>query len=186
MKRRSADSHGSDVRPELERQALISARTLVDRMTVLYRELERTTDAPIAVHRALAAIGAEPGVPASRLAELLGIRRPAVSHVLKALAGRGWIERVRSDEDQRSVRVYATPAGQAILKVTSGKAVGTLQRSVRRLSEEELAGLAAGLAGVLRYLPEARRTPLRPRRSAGPGSPGAARLDSARHLPKER
>jgi DNA-binding MarR family transcriptional regulator len=156
MKRQSTDSHGSDDRPKLERQALIAARTLVDRMTVLYRDLERMTDAPIALHRALAAIGAEPGVPASRLAELLGIRRPAVSHVLKALAGRGWIERVRSEEDQRSVRVYVTAAGQAILKVTSGKAVGTLQRS--------------GLAGVLRHLPEAHRTPLRPLRSPRSGS----------------
>jgi DNA-binding MarR family transcriptional regulator len=186
MKRQSTHSHGSDDRPELERQALIAARTLVDRMTVLYRDLERMTDAPIALHRALSAIGADPGVPASRLAELLGIRRPAVSHVLKALAGRGWIERVRSTEDQRSVRVYVTAAGQAILKVTSGKAVGTLQRSVRRLSDDELAGLAAGLAGVLRHLPEAHRTPLRPRRSARPGGPGSSRLDSARHSRKER
>src|SRR5688572_29806697 len=127
-KRSSRGAHGLTGRGALEREALISARALVDRMRTLYRELERMTDAPITVHRALACIGDEPGIPASRLAARLGMQRPAVSHVLKGLVARGWIERRRHEGDQRSVQIHATADGQQILRATSGRAVRSEER----------------------------------------------------------
>ncbi len=138
----------------LERDALLAARALVDRMRTLYRELERMTDAPITVHRALTCIGENPGLHASQLALRLGMQRPAVSHVLKGLAGRGWIERRRHDGDQRSVQLHVTAEGQQILRATGGRAVGTLQRAVRGLSSRELQHLASGLSSLLARLPE--------------------------------
>jgi DNA-binding MarR family transcriptional regulator len=141
-------------RPRLERTALFASRTLVDRMRTLYRELERRTDAPITMHRALVCVGNEPGISASGLADALGMQRPAVSHVLKGLAERGWIERKREDSDQRSVRLYVTAHGRRVLGATAGRAAGTLQRSVRKLSDDALAGLAAGLEALLDHLPE--------------------------------
>lgn len=140
-------------RAEFERAALLAARTLVDHMRALYRELERMTDAPITMHRALNCIGEQPGVTASGLALALGMQRPAVSHVLRGLAARGWVERRRHDADQRSVRLHVTAPGQQILNKTGGRAVGTLQRSVRRLSLEQLKGLGAGLEALLAHLP---------------------------------
>jgi DNA-binding MarR family transcriptional regulator len=140
---------------QLERSALLAARTLVDRMRALYRELERMTDAPISMHRALTLLAEEPGITASRLAESLGMQRPAVSHVLRGLAERGWIERRRHADDQRSVRLHVSAAGVEILRQTGGRAVGTLQRAMRQLSREDLAGLAAGLNAVLVHLPRA-------------------------------
>jgi DNA-binding MarR family transcriptional regulator len=122
-------------------------------MRTLYRELERQTDAPITMHRALNYIGASPGMTASNLAAVLGMQRPAVSHTLKGLAERGWIERRRHASDQRSVSLHVTAAGQHVLGATAGRAVGTLQRCVRTLSPEELRGLAAGLEAVLINLP---------------------------------
>jgi DNA-binding MarR family transcriptional regulator len=154
-KRSVRHTGGPTGRSGLERDALLSARALVDRMRTLYRELERMTDAPITVHRALACIGEEPGIPASRLAARLGMQRPAVSHVLKGLVSRGWIERRRHDGDQRSVQIHATAEGQQILRATSGRAVGTLQRAVRGLSARELRQLAGGLAALLVRLPDA-------------------------------
>lgn len=148
-------------RSSLERDALLSARALVDRMRTLYRELERATDAPITVHRALACIGEEPGIPASRLATRLGMQRPAVSHVLKRLVARGWIERRRSEGDQRSVQIHATAEGQQIMRATSGRAVGTLQRAVRGMSARQLQQLAGGLAALLSRLPDAQSPPER-------------------------
>jgi DNA-binding MarR family transcriptional regulator len=142
-------------RSSLERDALLSARALVDRMRALYRELERMTDAPISVHRALACIGEEPGIPASRLATRLGMQRPAVSHLLKGLVARGWIERRRHEGDQRSVQVHPTADGQQILRATSGRAVGTLQRAVRGLSARHLQQLTDGLTALLACLPDA-------------------------------
>jgi DNA-binding MarR family transcriptional regulator len=153
-KRITRNTPGLTRRSVLERDALLSARALVDRMRTLYRELERATDAPITVHRALACIGEEPGIPASRLATRLGMQRPAVSHVLKGLAARGWIERRRHDGDQRSVQIHATAEGQQIMRATSGRAVGTLQRAVRGMSARQLQQLAEGLAALLARLPD--------------------------------
>jgi len=163
-RRSGARSDDADSRPQLERLALFASRTLVDRMRTLYRELERQTDAPITMHRALDCIGGEPGISASKLADALGMQRPAVSHVLKGLAERGWIERKRQDNDQRSVRLYINAAGRAILSATSGRAAGTLQRSVRRLSDDALAGLAAGLEALLEHLPQASPSRAAPQR----------------------
>ena len=141
-------------REALENEALVAARALVDRMRTLYRELERMTKAPIALHRALVCVGNEPGLTASKLAAMLGMQRPAVSRVLKGLVARGLIERRRSEADQRAVRVYPTPAGRRLLQATAGRAVGTLQRAVCNLSTRELERLKEGIEAVLQHLPD--------------------------------
>ena len=123
-------------------------------MRTLYRELERLTDAPITLHRALVCIGNQPGLPASELARQLGMKKPAVSQALKSLALRGWIERRRHDGDQRSVQIHVTAAGEKILRATAGRAVVTLQRAVRSLSSGDLTRLARGLKSLLSLLPD--------------------------------
>lgn len=142
-------------RTDAEREALIAARALVDRMRMLYRELEQTTGAPIGMHRALNAIGAEPGIQASHLAAALGMQRPAISQMLKAMAKRGWVERIRADADQRSVRLYLTPGGMSLLRATAGRAVGVLQRAVEALATGDLKSLAVALPALVRQLPQA-------------------------------
>lgn len=149
------NSRGPD-RTSIESRALIGARSLVDQMRSLYRELEQMTDAPITLHRAIMCIGEEPGIAASQLASRLGMKRPAVSQVLKNLAARGWIERRRSDADQRSVRIYVTAEGRKLLKLTSGRAVGILKRAVQALPGDELLRLATGLEALLEKLPAER------------------------------
>ncbi len=141
---------------ELELRALLAARALVDRMRTLYRELEQTTGAPISLHRALNGIGAEPGIQASQLAATLGMQRPAISHLLRTMAERGWIERVRAAADQRAVRVYLTAAGEKMLQLTAGRAVGMLQRSVRALGDADVERLAVALPLLVQQLPSAR------------------------------
>jgi DNA-binding MarR family transcriptional regulator len=140
-------------RANLERSALLAVRTLVDRMRTLYGELERMTGAPITVHRALTRIGEEPGIAASSLADALGMQRPAVSHLLRALSERGWIERKRHADDQRSVRLHLSAGGRELLNATGGRAVGTLQRAVRQLSRRQLEGVAQGVGAIIMHLP---------------------------------
>jgi DNA-binding MarR family transcriptional regulator len=137
-----------------EQQALIAARALVDRMRTMYRELEKLTGAPITAHRVLTCVGSDPGMAASKLAASLGMKRPALSHAIKDLVERGWIERIRHEQDQRSVHLFVTAEGRKVLKATSGKAVATLQRAVTRLSDEELTSVAGALATLLKHLPE--------------------------------
>ncbi len=163
MKKRASPEAAE--RAALESRALLAARALVDRMRALYRELEQMTGAPITLHRALVCIGNEPGLPASRLAAQLGMQRPAVSQLLKNLAARGWIERRRSDADQRAIQIHITAAGKAILQATAGRAVFTLQRAVCSLPSRELEQFADGLELLLVQLPERKPTEIPSRRS---------------------
>src|SRR5687767_6763747 len=149
-----AKTSEDEAREALENKALVAARALVDRMRTLYRELERLTDAPITLHRALVCVGNEPGLTASKLASMLGMQRPAVSQILKSLVARDWIERRRSEDDQRAVRVYPTSAGKQVLQATAGRAVGTLQRAVCNLSSRDLERLSEGIEAVLTHLPD--------------------------------
>jgi DNA-binding MarR family transcriptional regulator len=159
----------SNARASLETRGLLAARSLVDRMRNLYRELEQLTGAPITLHRALVCIGNEPGLPASRLAQQLGMQRPAVSQVLKNLESRGWIQRRRDDGDQRTVHIQCTPAGRQILQATAGRAVFTLQRAVRNLPDDELRKLTSGVEKLLEELPDPR--PVAPVRKKREGRP---------------
>jgi DNA-binding MarR family transcriptional regulator len=135
--------------------ALLAVRELVDGMRVRYRELERMTGAPVSLHRALNCLHAEPGITASRLALRLGMKRPAVSQMLKSLIARGWAIRARTPQDQRAVQLYLTSGGQAIIDATGGRAVGALQRAVNQLTPTEVAALRIGLAALVRQLPPA-------------------------------
>jgi MarR family transcriptional regulator, organic hydroperoxide resistance regulator len=168
-------SASAQARAQLEQRALLAARELVDRMRGYYRELEQATGASIGMHRALNAIGASPGVQASQLAEALGMQRPAVSQLLKALVGREWVQRVRVEQDQRAIRLYLTPAGARFLRATSGRAVGRLQHAIAALAEPDLRQLAVALPALLDCLPV---RPLRGRLPAKAAAP-ALRADAA-------
>jgi DNA-binding MarR family transcriptional regulator len=157
---KSRDLGLDEGRAEVEQRALMRARELVDRMRSLYRELESATGAPVVVHRALAIIEAQPGIPASRLAEALGLQRSTMSHVLKALALKNWIERRRSDEDQRSVRVHVTAAGRSVLHATSGRVSGVLQRAVRQMDAGQLRQLDQALGALLPHIDSFRPMPV--------------------------
>lgn len=139
-------------REELERAALLLARTLVDRTRALYRELEQRTGAPVQAHRALACVAAQPGIQSSQLAEAMGMQRPAVSHLLRSLASNGWIERRRGGRDQRSVHLFVTPSGRSIVAATAGRMVGVLQRAVGQLDDERLQELERSLRALLAHV----------------------------------
>lgn len=142
----------SRTRAEREQTALLLARTLVDRTRTLYRELEQRTGAPVQAHRALAGISAAPGIQSSQLAQSLGMERSALSHLLRALSNQGWIERRRSADDQRSVHLFVTAAGNGILGATAGRMAGVLRRAVERLDSATLAELERSLQALLSHI----------------------------------
>lgn len=51
----------------------------------------------------------------SALAEFVGTTRATASQMVKRLEGKGYLERRRSAEDQRSVTLYVTPRGEKFL-----------------------------------------------------------------------
>jgi len=157
----------------LEQSALRRARALVDHMRTLYRELERRTGAPIAAHRALHCIAAEPGLSPSELAAILGVKRPNLSHLLRLMAERGWIERRRVADDQRSVQLHLLPAGRSLVGATHGRVAGVLQRAIEGLTSVELRGLDHSLNRLQSRLPSLGPVPVAqaPRRGAAVAKP---------------
>ena len=140
-------------RRALEQSALRRARALVDHMRTLYRELERRTGAPITAHRALHCIDAEPGLSPSELAAILGVERSNLSHLLRLMSERGWVERRRVVDDQRSVQLHLLPAGRALVGATHGRVAGVLQRAIAGLANAELRELDRSLRTLQGRLP---------------------------------
>lgn len=102
--------------------------------------------------RALMELLAARGIAQGELAGLLGLEKSTVSRLASGLEGKGWIRRGRDEGNQRYVRLYLTPEGAAI----AGRLLDSWQtrqaRIVASLTDEERAGLAAGLGGLLRGL----------------------------------
>ena len=63
----------------------------------------------------LGALGREPKLSPSRIAEMLFCDRPTATVVLKNMERRGWIQRDRHPVDRRKVLVRSTRAGKAKL-----------------------------------------------------------------------
>ena len=170
---------GGSKRRALEQRALRLSRALVDHMRTVYRELERRTGVPIAVHRALHSIDMEPGILPSQLARVLGMKRPNLSHLLRLMVEAGWVERRRLADDQRSVRLQLLPAGRTLLGATHGRAAGVLQRAIAGLASGELRQLERALRTLLARLPALGPRSLQPaahqRRASPPPLPAARR-----------
>ena len=102
--------------------------------------------------RALIELVSARGIAQGELAGLLGLDKSTVSRLAAGLERKGWVRRGRDETNQRYVRLYLTPAG--------GEAAGRVwqawqvrqARILASLSEDERAGLAAGLRGLIRGL----------------------------------
>jgi DNA-binding MarR family transcriptional regulator len=102
--------------------------------------------------RALIELVSARGIAQGELAGLLGLDKSTVSRLAAGLERKGWVRRGRDEANQRYVRLYLTPAG--------GKAAARVWQAwqarqvkvMASLSEDERAGLAAGLRGLIRGL----------------------------------
>jgi len=114
----------------------------------------RTAETPVSASeaRALIELVSARGIAQGELAGLLGLDKSTVSRLAASLERKGWVRRGRDEANQRYVRLYLTPAG--------GEAAGRVWRTwqarqariLASLSEDERAGLAAGLRGLIRGL----------------------------------
>jgi DNA-binding MarR family transcriptional regulator len=102
--------------------------------------------------RALVELLAARGIAQGELARLLGLEKSTVSRLASGLEGKGWIRRGRDDGNQRYVRLYLTPEGQAIAARLLDGWQSRQARIMASLTDEERAGLATGLGGLLRGL----------------------------------
>jgi DNA-binding MarR family transcriptional regulator len=111
-------------------------------------------DGPVSASeaRALIELVSAHGIAQGELAGLLGLDKSTVSRLAAGLERKGWVQRGRDEANQRYVRLYLTPAGgEAAVRVWQAWQARQA-RILAALSEDERAGLAAGLRGLIRGL----------------------------------
>lgn len=84
----------------------------------------------------------------SELAEHLTLSRGGITKLVDRLAAAGYIERVSSSVDRRSLQAALTPAGESMLKEMRAVYEGELEQHLRRLTVEEAELIIAALDKV--------------------------------------
>jgi MarR family transcriptional regulator, lower aerobic nicotinate degradation pathway regulator len=77
-------------------------------------------------YAALVAIGAHPGIDATRLSEIIYFDRSTIGDVLDRMVGKDWIRRASTPTDRRIKLLEITPAGQGVLQQVE-PAIGRVQ-----------------------------------------------------------
>jgi DNA-binding MarR family transcriptional regulator len=102
--------------------------------------------------RALIELMSARGIAQGELAGLLGLDKSTVSRLASGLERKGWIRRGRDEGNQRYVRLYLTAQGGEIAGRVWQAWHSRQARLLAGLSDEERAGLSAGLRGLVRGL----------------------------------
>jgi len=100
----------------------------------------------------LSEIAARQGIKVSQLATALSIHPSTCSNMLDKLEETGLVMRDRSRTDQRSVHLYVTEQGTALLQQAPKPAQGKLSVALNNLNEEQLRELESGLENLLNAL----------------------------------
>jgi DNA-binding MarR family transcriptional regulator len=102
--------------------------------------------------RALIELMSARGIAQGELAGLLGLDKSTVSRLASGLERKGWLRRGRDEDNQRYVRLYLTPEGGQIAARVWQAWQSRQARLLAALSDDERAGLSAGLRGLVRGL----------------------------------
>jgi len=102
--------------------------------------------------RALIELVSARGIAQGELAGLLGLEKSTVSRLAAGLERKGWIRRGRDEDNQRYVRLYLTPEGRVVAARVWAAWQSRQARILGALSDDERAGLSAGLRGLVRGL----------------------------------
>ena len=102
--------------------------------------------------RALIELMSARGIAQGELASLLSLDKSTVSRLAAGLERKGWIRRGRDEGNQRYVRLYLTAQGGEIAGRVLQAWRSRQARILAALSDDERAGLSAGLAGLVRGL----------------------------------
>jgi len=102
--------------------------------------------------RALIELVQARGIAQGELAGLLGLEKSTVSRLAAGLERKGWVRRGRDEGNQRYVRLYLTAEGGAVAARLWDAWQSRQARILAALTEEERAGLSAGLRGLVRGL----------------------------------
>jgi len=113
----------------------------VHQVSTAYFAEECGGDLTAVQYAALVAIGAHPGIDATRLSEIIYFDRSTIGDVLDRMEGKDWIRRASTPTDRRIKLLEISPAGQSVLQ--------QVEPGIRRIQERLLAPLTATEAKTL-------------------------------------
>jgi MarR family transcriptional regulator, lower aerobic nicotinate degradation pathway regulator len=99
-------------------------------------------------YAALVAIGAHPGIDATRLSQVIYFDRSTIGDVLDRMEGKNWIERESAPQDRRVKLLRLSTAGQEVLRRAQPGIMRVQERLTAGLTEAETKTLIRLLAKV--------------------------------------
>lgn len=97
----------------------------------------------------LATVARNPGMRVGALANALSIHQSTASNLLERVEKLGYLKRTRDPEDQRSVRLHLTPAGEAVVSKAPQPLEGVLPNALAELPAEVLEQLHDGMETLI-------------------------------------
>jgi DNA-binding MarR family transcriptional regulator len=136
-----------------ERRALVGS--IADRLIATYARRHRARESRLArqgvsmTHFHAMVQLADAPMTMSELARALGASLSSMSGIVDRIEARGLIERERSGDDRRVVRVHLTPAGRDWLCEMESMRRDRIERVLGHLDDERLVRLSAALDDLL-------------------------------------
>ena len=106
----------------------------------------------IARYYALHHIAANPGLPPSRLSQLMFCDKSNITRLLQALESDGYVERRQHEQDGRIQRLYLTEGGIRLHNEACAAHLGFIEQRLAALTESATAQLATTLTDLNRAL----------------------------------
>lgn len=128
-----------------------------------FRQMEKQVGLGGAQVWALNVIKENPGIGMGGVANSMDVHQSTASNLVKTLVQKELVSLVKSSEDRRNVHLKILPAGNSLLKKTSGPFEGVLPAALGNLSIETLHRLDEDLGqliGLLNADETAEETPL--------------------------
>jgi DNA-binding MarR family transcriptional regulator len=117
-----------------------------------FEEIEKTVGISGAQLWALSEVANEPEITVSSLAKVMSLHMSTVSNLVDKLVEKSLVERLRTDDDRRVVKLRLTRNGQAILNSAPGPFRGILPEALMRMEDAELVNLRVHLIALVSLL----------------------------------
>jgi DNA-binding MarR family transcriptional regulator len=114
-----------------------------------FRQVEETCGVSASQVWMLHELQSAPGIGVSDLAHRLSIHQTTCSQLVEKLVARGYVEKTRSELDQRRVGLTITREAVNVLKHAPGPAEGLLPEALMRLSDATLQSLTTQLGRLI-------------------------------------
>jgi DNA-binding MarR family transcriptional regulator len=134
--------------------AYVLLETVPSVMGFVSSELRRNSPVDNSVHFRLLRTLRRGQCSLHQLAEQHGVRLPTMSRTVSVLEKRGWLERLRSNEDRRTVYAVITPEGEKVLGEVEEMALNRTSELLACLPKGELEKLHSGLSTLFEVVRE--------------------------------